>query len=36
MLVVQRYYMECVRLWRLISYGSSYRSCHEKNRNYLA
>src|SRR5262249_44774239 len=35
MLVVQRYYMGFVRLWRLISYGSSYRSCYEQDRNYL-
>src|SRR5207237_1795222 len=25
-----------LRLWRLISYGSSYRSCYEQNSNYLA
>jgi hypothetical protein len=36
MLVVQRYYMGLVRLWTLISYESSYRSCYEQDRNYLA
>ena len=36
MLVVQQYYMGFVRLWRLISYGSSYRSSYEQNSNYLA
>src|SRR5262249_45107618 len=35
-LVVQRYYMGFVRFWRLISYGSKYRSCYEQDRNYLA
>jgi hypothetical protein len=31
---VQRYYMGFERLWRLISYGSSYRNCYEQNSNF--